>query len=68
MTITVGTWAIPLLLTVVAWAWATIWTNQQPAGGFMGNSLEGMFAVTGAVVASLAIWLVWALLKIWGLA
>ena len=52
LTITIGLWIIPFLITVISFAWAI--ANND--GGFLGGLFETLFAL----IISLFVWLVWA--------
>lgn len=54
LTITIGLWIIPFLITVISFAWAI--ANSD--GGFLG----GFFETLIALIISLFAWLVWAIL------
>jgi hypothetical protein len=52
MTIVLGWWAIPLLITILAFAWA--WIDANPYTLLFVNGL--------AAIISLSSWLIWSLL------
>jgi hypothetical protein len=55
MTITLGAWAIPLAITVAACAWPVGDKNDD-------YGVTALLKGVGAIIISLASWLVWALL------
>lgn len=61
MTITLGWWIIPLMVTIALYAYA--WTTFEYGGG--DYSFSGVFngiKLMLATVPALSVWLVWALL------
>ena len=58
MTITIGYWGIPALLTVVAFLWAEAVT-PTPRNGY---DYTGLVTFGAALIFSLLAWLVWAVL------
>lgn len=66
MTITIGTWIIPAILTFIFFTIAIIETDKVPNTGFMGNGLHALFYGAAALIGSLAIWLMWSLAKLGG--
>jgi len=65
MTITIGWWLLPLLVTVASFAWAIpMRKHERPTGGMF----DGLGYVLGAIrtlvalVVSLAAWLFWSLI------
>lgn len=60
MTITIGYWGIPALLTVAAFLWAHAVT-PTPSSGY-GADLTGLVTFGAALIFSLLAWLVWAVL------
>lgn len=60
MSITIGYWVIPALLTIAAFIWAEVITPRRMSGYF--PDLTGLFTYGAALVASLVFWLIWAVL------
>lgn len=58
--LTLGWWLAPLLATLVAWIWA-VSNFEGSRGGYM-SGLGDLFYAAGAMIATLAAWLVWAVL------
>lgn len=54
LTITIGTWVIPLLITFIVFGWSF----TQNDGGY----LSGFFETLIALIISLLAWLIWAIL------
>lgn len=64
MTITLGLWAIPLILTLALLAWAFLMPMPRPAGAFdIGGLLSAGFRTFVVIVASLIAWLGWAIVR-----
>ena len=63
MTITIGSWVIPLVITLLAILWAAwVEINDDRGGGFF--SIGSWFLTVPVVlVVSLASWLVWSLIR-----
>lgn len=57
MTVTIGWWAIPTIITLGSIVWA-FW--PQRTHGF-GADIVGMIQFMGSVILSLASWLIWSL-------
>lgn len=63
MTITIGTWAIPLAVTLAVMAWAFLTPSKSPTSSYdFGGVIEAYVRLSAAVTASLITWLIWALL------
>mgnify|MGYP006981847659 CR=1 FL=1 len=58
MSVTIGWWAIPTLITIASFVWA-FW--PQRTTGF-GADIVGAFQFLASIIVSLAAWLVWSLL------
>jgi hypothetical protein len=58
MTITIGSWVIPLVSMVALWIACVMWPCR-PAGGFWGASLDELLHLVVAVFCTLTIWLVY---------
>lgn len=61
MSISIGWWIVPLIITIAAFAWAAISARNE-----RGTYLEGMAAVIVyplAMVVSLVAWLFWSLFR-----
>lgn len=64
MTITIGTWAIPLAVTVAIWAWAVLQPSRQPTSSYdFGGAADALVRLVVALPVSLIAWLIWALLR-----
>lgn len=61
VTITIGWWIIPLLLTAVAIVWAFV-AGSDNGGGFM-SGIGVFFTLVPALIISLVAWIVYAILK-----
>ena len=64
MTITVGTWVVPLIVTIFSLTVA-VYSTPQGRGdyGYIGAGLVGVIYLAGAVILSLIAWLIWAVVK-----
>lgn len=61
MTIEIGSWVIPLVLSAVFWLLAmSTWRGESNG---LGGSIVGVFLGGVAVILSLIVWLIWALLR-----
>lgn len=63
--ISIGSWAIPALVTIGVFGWLIIAGIRAPApGGYasIGDGIVGMFFAAAATIVSLIAWLVWAVL------
>lgn len=58
MTITIGWWAIPAIITIATIIFA-FWP-QRPTG--YGGDIAGAFQMMASIIVSLVAWLVWSLL------
>lgn len=65
MTVHIGWWLLPILLTVGSLAWAIpMRASERPTGGMfseMGYIIGGGFRTLCALILSLVAWLIWAL-------
>lgn len=57
MSVTIGSWALPALITLVSAVWA-FWPESSPT---FGSAVANTICVLFAAVVSLASWLVWSL-------
>lgn len=60
MTITVGAWIVPLLITIIS-IWIAFAETDTRSGGYLAG-IEILFYLPLAVIVSLVSWLIWALL------
>lgn len=60
MTITIGTWCIPLILTIAL----GVWMKAISTDGWLGGVFEFAFFLIG----TLGFWLLWAVLRLCGFA
>ena len=60
MTITIGWWALPALLTVAALVWSMASPSRSNPYGYgdIGGAIVALFVIIGLLVA----WLIWAVL------
>lgn len=58
MSVTIGWWAIPAAITIASVVWA-LW--PQRTKGY-GSDIVGAIGLMGAIILSLASWLIWSLL------
>lgn len=61
MSITIGWWIVPLIITIAAFAWAAISARNEQS-----SYLEGMAAMLVypiATIVSLVAWLFWSLFR-----
>lgn len=65
MTLTIGWWAIPTIITVALLAWAMM-TPEKYSGPYAVD-LMPIFRLGGAVIGSLASWLVY-FIMLWAMA
>lgn len=66
MSVTIGSWGIPALVTVIAFGWVIIAGIRAPASsGYasIGDGIVMAFYVAAAIVLSLVAWLIWALVR-----
>jgi len=64
ISITLGWWLLPLVVTVVSFAWALPFREDEKPTGSMFDGLAGigmLFRAAGAAIGSLFAWLIWAL-------
>lgn len=61
MTITIGSWAIPLAISIGLF----VWMLNLPGGGRFREAGNVIMAMIVAVPGSLAAWLIWALVMWW---
>lgn len=64
MTITLGWWLVPALMTIAAVVWAVRQSPPGPSHGYaaLGDAAICFFFLSVALIVSLAAWLVWAVL------
>jgi hypothetical protein len=58
MSITIGWWAIPALLTIASYIW-TDHSNKKSSTGGWGDAVGGLFAFGGWLIFVLVVWLVY---------
>lgn len=58
MTITIGWWILPLLVTVASFSWAA-WVGSNSSGDY---DFSGAYAGIASLIPTLAAWLIWSLL------
>lgn len=58
MTIYIGWWALPLVLSLVAFFAA--WLSDTDSGGYL-SGLDSLIFYFFALIFSLVVWLIWAL-------
>jgi hypothetical protein len=59
VTITLGSWAIPVGITALLWLWA-VWPREPSyTGGYFDFDLGGVFRFFVGVAGTLLIWLVY---------
>lgn len=63
MTIHVGWWVVPLVITLAAFGWCAFINYRDSGGGYLDAVANVFNMLIFAVVPSLVAWLVWALLK-----
>jgi hypothetical protein len=64
MTITVGIWILPLIVTIIAFLVAYYSTPESHGDyGGIGAGFVGVIYLAGAAVVSLLAWLLWALVR-----
>ncbi len=61
MTIELGWWLAPLVITLAAFGWATFMSRPSSSPSY-GDAVVGMFFFGAASIVSLIAWLVWAVL------
>lgn len=59
MTLTIGWWAIPTIITVLSIGWVLIKGANDTS---LYGALDSFVQLLGAIIASLIAWLIWALL------
>jgi len=64
MTITVGIWVVPLMVTIISLSMA-VYSVPEGRGdyGNIGAGLVGVIYLAGAAIVSLIAWLIWAVVK-----
>jgi hypothetical protein len=62
MTIELGWWAIPLVMTVASFVWANAYDRPDQDDWYGSMDLDGPLRFVAALIASLVAWFVWALL------
>ena len=63
-TITPGWWIAPLIVTIIMFGWASYQSSgYKPTGGMFDFNIAPLVYLAVAIPASLAAWLIWALLK-----
>jgi hypothetical protein len=65
MTITIGLWVIPLIVTIISFVTASIRVQQVAKDAGAGSWGEGILIIAFhglALIASLIAWLIWAVL------
>jgi len=60
--ITFGWWLVPAALTAAIWTWAFV-ANSDNRGSGYGADIAGMIVFGVAIIVSLFVWLVWAVLS-----
>lgn len=60
MTVTLGWWLLPTIVTVVAWALALLWPIAPSRGDYsFGPAIDAAAHVLGAVMTTLTVWLIY---------
>jgi hypothetical protein len=59
--LTLGSWIVPLLVTIAAAAWAVWVTKDNEPGAYGAGAILDLFAWAGALILSLIAWLIWAI-------
>ena len=59
MTIQLGWWLLPLIITICSFIIASWY--EVPRGGYINIDLEGLFRYAAATIISLVVWLIYAL-------
>jgi hypothetical protein len=60
MTVTIGYWAIPVLLTLITWGLAILWPMEPSRGDYdFGPAVSGLFRFVGGIIGTLVYWLVY---------
>lgn len=64
MTITVGIWIVPAMVTIIAFVVASYSTPESQGDyGGIGAAFVGLVYLAGAAIVSLLAWLLWALVR-----
>jgi len=64
MTITIGTWIIPLVVTIISLGVASYSTPEGRGDyGSIGAGFVGVIYLAAALILSLVSWLIWALVR-----
>ncbi|MFP5434623.1 MAG: hypothetical protein ACLGIM_16120 [Alphaproteobacteria bacterium] len=58
MTITIGWWAIPAIITIATIIFA-LWPSRSD---FYGSDITGAFQLMACIIVSLVAWVIWSLL------
>lgn len=66
MTVTISSWMIPVLLTVMLWVAVVAWPIRPSRGDYdFGPPFEALFHALAGVIGTLVIWLVYFALMFW---
>lgn len=63
ITITLGWWLLPALITLVSLIWCLVVNARDSSGGFLDGMANLFNLLVFCVVPSLIAWLAWALLR-----
>ena len=63
MTLTIGWWVVPLFLTIIAFVIPIIRDMKRTDHHDMFSGLPLVIEEVGAIIFSLVVWLIWALLR-----
>lgn len=58
--IVIGWWLVPWVITAATFVWA--WNISRKSPSHYGQDITGIFVYGAATIASLVVWLVWAVL------
>jgi hypothetical protein len=61
VSVTIGSWGIPLLVTIAAFGWAAFASRDYGGSGY-GADIGCLIYAAAAVIISLIAWLAWALI------
>lgn len=63
MTLVIGWWGVPLLITIVTMVWVMWPSGNQFSNSGYGIDVTPLLKLGAAVIVSLVSWLIWALLR-----
>lgn len=65
MTITLGWWLLPLVVTVAVWAWSEWPREVSGSGVYFSFDVEHVFRSIVALIVTLLAWLIYFAMRVW---